>query len=273
MISRIHKPAPPLSEFVDCLWYMEGQAGLHKRERALPTGTVELVFSLSNSPFRIFENDADRLGQRFHGSVICGVQPGYFVLDTSEPVSVVGVHFRPGGAAPFLGMSVSETAGRHLELEDVWGSGARALREQLIVAVKRPGQRMFELIERALLARMDIRRLPHPAAIYTILQLSAPPALTRIEHVRSGTGYSSKRFIELFRESVGITPKMYSRIRRFQSVIERLSRGLDVEWAHVAADSGYYDQSHLNRDFRCFAGVTPGDYRPLPNRPNHTAIS
>ncbi len=270
MIARIHKPALPLSRFVDCIWYMEGQAGFHKRERALPTGTVELVFSLGEERFRIFRDDADMSGQQFRGSVICGAQPGYFVLDNSEAAAVVGVHFHPGGAAPFLGMPAGETTGRHLELEDVWGAGARGLREQLLDAANPRG--MFELIEHALLARLEVRRVPHPAAAYALGQLNAAPAMVRIDRVRNETGYGAKRFIELFRDSVGLTPKLYCRIRRFQGVIERLARGRGVEWALVAADGGYYDQPHLNREFRAFAGVTPGDYRPLADRPNHTAV-
>ena len=78
----------------------------------------------------------------------------------------------------------------------------------------------------------------------------------------------------MFRDSVGLTPKLFSRIQRFQAVIGQLARGQRVEWAGVAADGGFYDQSHLNREFRAFAGVTPGEYRPVaPDRPSHVAVA
>jgi len=60
-----------------------------------------------------------------------------------------------------------------------------------------------------------------------------------------------------------LTPKLYSRINRLRSVVERVARGGEVAWADLASEYGYYDQSHLTRDFREFSGVTPGEYRPV----------
>lgn len=271
MIARIYRPGPPLGAFVECLWYFERSAADYPRERALPTGTVEVVFSLRRDRIRIFSGDADEQGQQFDGSVVCGAHSGYFVLDTSRDSAAVGIHFRPGGAAPFLGLPTGELTDRHLGIEDVWGSRARELRERLLDAES--PEAMFALIERTLLTRLNGPPLPHPAAAYALRLLTETPAIARIGDVRSETGYSAKRFIEIFRDAVGLTPKLYCRIQRFQTVINRLARGRPVEWTDVALDSGYYDQSHLNREFRAFSGVTPGDYRPASdNRPNHVAV-
>jgi AraC-like DNA-binding protein len=95
----------------------------------------------------------------------------------------------------------------------------------------------------------------------------------RIAEVQSAAGYSAKHFIEIFRASVGLTPKTYCRVRRFQSVLENLFGKRKIEWARVALDCGFYDQSHLNREFRAFSGVTPGEYQGVAiDRPNHLAI-
>jgi AraC-like DNA-binding protein len=271
MIARIYKPGPPLGAFVDCLWHYRRHTAVHKRERALPTGTVEIVVSLREDPFRVFGNDVDAQGQRFRGAIVCGAQSGYFVLDTSQEESVVGVHFKPGGAAPFLGVPASEFTDRHVGLEDLWGARARELRERLLEAGS--SEALFELLEQSLLARLRRPLLPHPAVAHALRQLTAMPAMARIGQVREETGYGAKRFIEVFRNSVGLTPKLYCRIQRFQSVIERLAHGARVDWAAVALDAGFCDQSHLNREFRAFSGVTPTDYRPVSDdRPSHVAI-
>ncbi|MGH9723374.1 MAG: DUF6597 domain-containing transcriptional factor [Bryobacteraceae bacterium] len=271
MIARIRKPGPPLGAFIDCFWYFDGYVRDHKRERALPTGTVELVVNLREPRIRIFGNEADTTGRQFRGSVVCGAQSGYFVLDTSLPSPVIGVHFRPGGAAPFLGSRAGELTDLHVGLEDIWGVAARELRERLLEAPSPDA--MFELLERTLLARLRRPLLIHPAVAYALRELTEAPALSRIGAVQDKTGYGAKRFIELFRDSVGLTPKLYCRIQRFQSVIGRLVRGRRVEWTDVALDGGFCDQSHLNREFRAFAGVTPGEYRPVSeDRPSHVAI-
>ena len=74
-------------------------------------------------------------------------------------------------------------------------------------------------------------------------------------------GLSAKRFIERFREQVGITPKVYCRIRRFQRAVTMATRGRQVEWTRVALDCGYFDQAHFIHDFRSFAGLTPSAYQ------------
>jgi AraC-like DNA-binding protein len=114
--------------------------------------------------------------------------------------------------------------------------------------------------------------LLHPAVAYAVRQLSDTPEVTRVGQVQNETRYGAKRFIKLFSGAVGLTPKVYLRIQRFNAVIRQAARRLGIDWARVAADSGYCDQSHLNREFRAFAGTTPTLYEPVADdRPNHVA--
>lgn len=264
-------PRAPLGGFVDRMWYYEDRAWPHRRELALPTGTISLIFNLSEDRVRNFASASDLEGRRFPGAIVSGAYSRHFVRDTSTPRTTVGVHFKPGGAAPVLGVPASEVADRHVALEDVWGARARALREGLLDAGS-PDE-VFAVLERALVARLHGPRLVHPAIAHALGRLDASPMLSRVDRVREETGYGAKRFIELFRDAVGLPPKVYSRVRRFGAVIDRLSRGARVEWAAVAAESGYCDQSHLNREFRRFAGITPTGYRPVDGtRAFHVAL-
>jgi AraC-like DNA-binding protein len=264
-----YTPGPPLSAFVDCLWRFEGERST--RELALPTGTTEIVFNLLDDRVVIFSDVDDLKGSCFRGAVVCGVQSRYFVLSPSKRKSVFGVHFRPGGAAPFLGPPLSRVADQHLGLEDVWGSWANTLRERLLEA--RSARERFTLLERALLAKLAAGRTPHPAVVYALREFTASPSIARIQSLVDATGYSAKRFIRLFTDGVGLAPKRYCRVRRLQSVIGRLAKGEHVEWARVAAASGYCDQSHLIRDFRAMTGITPSQYAPInAQSPNHVAV-
>lgn len=97
--------------------------------------------------------------------------------------------------------------------------------------------------------------------------------MARVGEVAEASGYSAKRFIHLFTEGVGLSPKRFCRILRLQAVVNRLAMGARVEWAEVAAAGGYCDQSHLIRDFRAMTGLTPEQYRPVAaDTPNHVAI-
>ena len=267
---RFYRPCAPLNEFVACFWHFRTYPGAHERERALPTGTMELVVNLDEGRMRIFADDEDRIGQWYDDAVVCGPHSRYFVLDTSDSRPVVGVHFRPGGARPFLGVRADELRDRHAVLEDLWGHFAREFRERLIQAS--PAD-MFRLLESVLLSRLRLSSLPHPVVRYAVRELSMYQTVAHVHQVQKATGYGAKRFIELFSGSVGLTPKVFSRVRRFQGVIHHAARGRHVEWARVAADSGYCDQSHLNREFRNFSGITPALYRPVAEaRPSHVAV-
>jgi AraC-like DNA-binding protein len=261
-----YRPAPPLSSFIDQFWYVRGYEPDRKRQSALPTGSVDLTFNLAADELRVFANAADHVGMSCDGAVVHGAQSRYFVLDARRDVHVIGVHFLPGGGAVSLGVSAQELTDRHIALSDIWGVRARTLREELLEAPTPAAK--FAVLERALFeqycrARLRPQPFVHPAISFALRGMQTAPTDLRIAHIQTSTGYSPRRFTTLFTDAVGLTPKLYSRINRLRSVVERVARGGELAWADLASEYGYYDQSHLTRDFREFSGVTPGEYRPL----------
>ena len=256
-----YRPAPPLSSFIDQFWYVRGCDPDRKRQSALPTGSVDLTFNLAADDLRVFANAADHSGMSFDGAVVHGAQSRYFVLDARRDVHVIGVHFLPGGGAALLGVSAQELTDRHIALSDIWGARARTLREQLLEAPTPAAK--FALLEDEFRARLRPQRLVHPAISFALRGMHTASTDLRIAQIQTSTGYSPRRFTTLFTDTVGLTPKLYSRINRLRGVVERVARGGKIAWADLASEYGYYDQSHLTRDFREFSGVTPGEYKPV----------
>jgi AraC-like DNA-binding protein len=191
------------------------------------------------------------------------------VIDTAEQRNVLGVQFRPGGALPFLGMPADDLRHRHVSLEDVWGSGARLLRERILAIPCR--RERCRLVEEELLARasgrLELRR-EVSCAVSALERESATVA-----DVTEATGLSARRFSELFRTAVGLTPKAYSKVRRFQSALRKIESAPDPDWAGIALSCGYFDQSHFNHDFRAFSGIIPSNYAAIDKRHmNHVPI-
>ena len=269
MQCELYRPPQPLGDFVDCFWHFHGRRAT--RELALPTGTTELVINLRQNEMRIYSDVSDPHGQGFSGAVISGPQTRYFVLGASAELSVIGVHFRPGGAAALLGMPLSELTDRHVSLEQVLCAQGRALREEILNAESTASA--FQLLERALIARLRSRCV-HPAVAFALRRFTAQPAIgAAVGEVTAATGYSAKRFIRLFTDQGGVSPKRFCRILRLQAVLKRLASASPVEWAEVALDGGYYDQSHLIHDFRAMTSLTPTQYRAIDSdSPNHVAI-
>jgi AraC-like DNA-binding protein len=238
-----YRPRRPLSDHVELLWLLDRPVPSHGSERALPTGTVELVINLGS----------DEAG---FDAIVCGPHSRFFVIDTSRPATVMGAHFKPGGIAAFLGLPVDELHNLHFPLSAVWGPRADELRERLLAAPDT--ETRFALFERLLSAQLDRRHRRHAAVSHALTSFAR--GSRRIGDVVDETGLSPRRFIRLFSESVGLTPKAFCRVRRFQRAVSLLHEPHDVDWAATAVACGYYDQSHMIHDFKDFAGLSPAAY-------------
>src|SRR5262249_52459881 len=121
----------------------------------------------------------------------------------------------------------------------------------------------FQLLETWLM-RIASRPLKHhPVVPFAIAEFRRDSNLLSSAAVADRSGFSQRRFIEIFRDEVGLTPKLFCRVQRFQQVITMVHRRRNVDWADVALSCGYFDQSHFNHDFREFSGLTPTEYLDL----------
>lgn len=265
MVYRTYIPRPPLSEFVDLFWSYEGYNPPHVRERVIPTGTMQLIFNLCADEIRVYDRHDHHRFQSFGGSLISGAHSQFVVIDTASQTSTVGVHFRPGGAYPFLGLPAGELRDADVPLESLWGAKALELRDQLLEA-KTPEAR-FRVLERALLARVAYPLAHHPAVAFALKEFQSAPHTLTVKETTERIGLSQRRFIQLFRDEVGLTPKLFCRIQRFQEAIHLIGSRRCVELAEVALGCGYFDQAHFVHDFRAFSGTTPTAY--LTHRGEH----
>jgi AraC-like DNA-binding protein len=265
------RPGPPLGLFVEKLWSFQGYLPSHALERILPDGAPELVVNLSEDRSRIYDREDTTRVQSLPGSLVSGPRTRYAVIDTAEQVSTVGVHFRPGGAYPFFGLPASELENRHVALEDLWGGFAREVRERLLAAGTVDAR--LGVLERALAVRLWRPPEFHPAVAFARGEFRRVPAARTIGDVTRRIALSPRRFIEVFRAQVGVTPKRFCRVKRFQRAVQTIASGRGVEWVQVALDCGYFDQAHFIHDFREFAGLTPAAYAGMRVRhPNHVPM-
>lgn len=250
-------PRPELAPFVQFIWFYQGEATAAGRERTLPTGEMGLIVSLRSESMRVYDRDDLRRYETRRGAIVLGASSQSGVIDRTAQADVAGVQFRMGGGFPFFGYPAGEFQDATVSLEDVWGRAARDLRERLLSAPDGPSR--AALIEEALVAQArPIER--HPAVGYAVREFHRAPAPPSVLDVTAEVGLSPKRFIQLFREQVGLPPKLFGRVRRFQGAVKSAFGRPDVDWAGIALDAGYYDQPHFVREFRDFSGMTPGSY-------------
>jgi len=249
-----HRPGPPLDRFVEQLWYWEGIPPAHAKDRLMPRGTCGLMINLIEDETRLYTGADDNVVHRMRGAVLVGAHARYFVIDTREQRANVGVAFRPGGTWPFFDPAGDELQNEHVSLRDLWGPDGETLRER-ILAAPTPRDKLRQL-EAELLARAIRPLQRRPEVDFALSRLADPPPDYSIAMLSDHVGLSARRFTRLFTLEVGLTPKTYSRVRRFQRVMQAME-GPTNDWTEVAQRCGYFDQSHLIRECREMSGFTP----------------
>ncbi len=152
-----------------------------------------------------------------------------------------------------------------MPLESLWGAGAGDLRDRLLEA-QTPAEK-FRILEQ-FLTRRAVRSLElHPAVTYALSEFQGVAHLKTISQVVNQMGFSARRFIQVFNESVGLTPKLFCRILRFQEVLRFFSNGQEIDLPEIALNCGYFDQAHFIHDFQSFSGLSPTAY--LTHRSEH----
>ena len=271
MLSLFRPPSPPLRPYVSMLWLLERYVATHTRERALPTGHIGLVINLADDRWSLYAPGDLTRAERLSGSLVGGATDRYTILDPREQAASMGAQFTATGAAALLGLPASELTDRDVGLADLWGDRAQQLRERWI-DLPTPEARL-DALEAALLQRLRSAKVIDIAVAHATRRFDSEPGVT-VRAVARELGVSDQRLIRRFRETVGLTPKRYARVRRFQSVVQHVGAGRAIDWPQLAADCGFYDQAHLINEFRAFAGVTPVEFaRGDPDRINHVVIA
>jgi AraC-like DNA-binding protein len=234
-------PGPPLAPFVELFWHDSRYASLTHRERVLPVGAFTIVFDLARGT-----------------SSVNGVRSKCIEVETAPVGTVVGVLFRAGGARAFFRGSAGALYNKGVSLDRLWQSAGTDLCTRMREASSPLD--CFQTLERALTHRLRPHVIVHPAVERGLNEFRQVPHVRQVLEVVKDTGLSRRRFSELFRNQVGITPKRYCRLHRFYAVVRQLSSGIDVDWADVALACGYSDQAHLIHEFREFSGFTPAAF-------------
>lgn len=258
MIHKLHFPQPPLSQFVENMWLVDGFVADYTREKILPDGAIELIFDLDPEPKNIFEDVASERFRTVKKAWISGERTRYIVIGAARNQSMVGIRFHPGGAYPFFGFPISELSDSVTELDLIWGSLVDEIRDQLL-EIESPDERLLRL--ESLLLRQARRSLEANRLItFAVHQLQHSPQFLAIRDLANTIGITQKHLISQFEKVVGLRPKSFARICKFQKVVNLIEQEKNIEWVAIAADCGYYDQAHFIHEFQTFSGLNPSAY-------------
>ena len=251
------RPAEPLAKYVKCFWMLENEStNSLSQERLLPDGCTEIVFHLAD-PFN--QHNADGTTERQPPAMLVGQMRRHLLIQPTGRIHVLGVRFWPGGAYPFLSLPQDEIADRVVALEAVWGGITGQLQSRIAEAGTATDR--VRQVETILVARLNQFRRHDEAALQAIALILRAGGCLSIDALAQEMGINSRKLDRTFNTRVGLSPKTLCRIVRFQKVFKLIERQTgSPDWAQIALDCGYYDQSHFIKEFKAFAGKEPTSY-------------
>lgn len=252
-------PPPDLVGIVETFWISRGRIAM-LYEKIIPQNNIELMFNLER-PFGV--PNRPPAGRSFRRAWIAGMQQEWLLVtpqyERTEPSYLLSVRMPPLGAYRVLDLPLGEVAHDVIELDAALGDEVNRVHER-IGDTTEPGLQFAILCDfvRRRVARSGARL--HADARMAVGALAESHGAARIEDLCRSLGVSRKHLGSLFRAHVGLAPKAYARVFRFRRAVDLVQRGKRPDWTRVAMACGYYDQAHFNREFREFAGMSPGEF-------------
>lgn len=252
----VRKPDKRLQGFLHREYIGASHEGLKFESWLEPPQPVATLMISLEDPLRTERGELPR-------AWIAGLDDKPEVVDTSGRHTEVDLKLTPFGAYALCGVPMSELTGQVVPLEEVFGRGAKSLPEQLAEAPS--WSTRFDLVERLLLSRLAMAAVSDPFVVEAVFRLQASGGRVRINELAAGLNVSRRHLSTRFRAQVGLPPKTFARLLRFE-LARRLMTERPARWADLAAECGYADQSHLNREFRELGGTSPAQLlaRQLP---------
>ncbi len=246
------QPPPPLAQLVACLWEMRIPTVGEKRVRILPNACIDIVIYASNTSRG--EESAGIVAPP-HRSFVVGSTLRSFIVRSAGWRHIVGASLLPAGVEPLLGVPARIIGDRIALLDDVIGSSAVEIEESVLAAADHALLRLGDA-----LVRFGRSRELHSVAARVVHRVRTAGGQRRIDALANETNLSARQLERVFREHVGLGPKTYSRLVRFDRAARGIASRGTMAWTHFALTHGYSDQAHFINEFKEFAGVTPAQF-------------
>ena len=255
-----------LAGLVDHIWLFDGSMTC-LRERTFPNGLFEIIVQLGEL-YKVVE---DRSTWICPATCVTGLQLQHLVVEApAARTKVLGIRLTPAGAYAVLARPMHEITSLTVDLLDVGGAAGAELADACDNA------RTLDACVRAAVVWVEKRigrgRRVNPAVAWMLGQIRARDGAVSIGQLRDRTGWSKTRLSSVFADEVGVSPKQYARVMRFSRAL-KLVHQEDSALADIAAAAGYYDQSHLNAEFRELSGLTPTEFQSAHRYPNSVSVA
>lgn len=244
------KPHPALTDYIVCYWLMRDDSTTPQVKKIIPDGFTELIFHFGEA----YRTDITGIWMVQEADLLAGQVSRYFYLENTGPTNMVAIKLQPAALTELFGLNMTDYTDLVTGIRHIGHAGLQRLRKLIMGA-------MDENALKTLLDNffMSFGRSEHQPLAAVIEYIMIHNGLLKVKDMTAFAGISERQLERLFKRYIGLSPKYYARIIRFNYIFELISSGKS-SWMEVVYHSGYYDQSHFIRDFKAFTGEDPSAY-------------
>ncbi|GAA0325500.1 helix-turn-helix domain-containing protein [Bacillus carboniphilus] len=252
---EIVQPTKLLRPWIECYWNVQLDTGAKpKNEVILPNGKIEMIFALEGN-YQV----VNRRTHKMKHAWLSGIHHEPLEIHYNGKSNLIGIRFYPHGIFPFLHVPIQETVNQVENLYAVWDVFYEEIFETLCML---KGQKnTYIALDQLLLRKITERKTSHHQVLANIVEQIRMNPQQSIPKLAASIGFTQRHLNRLFKDHTGITPKLLSQIFRFEKAFSYLHSQSEEEVADIISTLGYYDQSHFNKEFKRFSGMTPLEYK------------
>lgn len=255
MYTQFYIPNFALQSYIDAYIHLDfttNSSLLNKPLDFSPLGSTFLSFVLKE-PDYFYKSGNNSEMIRFNFS---GQMDHYHFLQTAG-MSVICLKFKPYGAFKLLGLPQVKLKNQVFDVEELLGNEVKSIKQKMLDHSNQPGK-VIQILEEWLLNQLDKNRKINTTKVEYICDLILiKEGRVSIKELNKECLISKSSMEQHFNDKVGLSPKVFSRIIRFQHLVSHLKKNKHKDWMHLVNEFGYYDQSHFIHDFKHFFGYTP----------------
>jgi AraC-like DNA-binding protein len=227
------------------------------RRREVPICAIPFIINFG-SAFRQIDptQPADR--PLTLDTFVAGMYDSFVIVESQGDCCCIQVNFTPVGARLFFQVPLGELSNRSVRLDELYGDQSKRIVEALAEAGD--WDRRFDLLERLIVHRIATAKPLRQEILWAWKTMQEAGGKLEIAGLAQELCWSHKHLISQFRDHLGAPPKRLGRVLRFEKTIKRIGETRSPRWVELAFDCGYFDQSHMIREFRELAGCTPEEY-------------
>lgn len=256
IFEQYHLPSN-LEKHLESILYFKGLSPNHSIERIVPTGHIFVVFELDNIPRNTYDNETLAKIDTFTKVWVSGTHRNFLSISAHQNSEMLVIQFKPTGAFPFLHCPIQKLNDKVVSANEIFGKEILKLRDDILLTES--PQSKFELVTNWLLERFDSKK-EAPDYLLTFTERLQKEPLSNLKNIVDSYPASQKQLIEHFKKYVGLTPKYYHRILRFNEILKMINQKEKLSWTDIAYSCDYSDQSHFIKEFFLFSGFNPQEF-------------